>query len=264
MRDDLSALFVESGERDPLKAAQRDMKRPLPKKFYTEVGVEARGEGFGVALDGKPVHTPARAPLVAPTRALAEALAAEWRRQGDHIDPADMPMTRMVNTALDGVSREMQATAAAIATFAGSDLVCYRAGEPESLVTAQNAAWEPVLDHFRDAHGSRFLCVEGVIFVDQPAESRAAVEGLVAREAQKPDGALRLAALHVMTTISGSVLIALALIEGALGFDAAWDAAHVDEDHELRLWGDDEEASARRAARRKEMRAAYELYAALG
>lgn len=263
MRDDLSAIFVESGERDPLKAAQRDMKRPLPKKFYSEVSIEPQGEGFAIALDGKPVRTPARAPLFAPTRALAEAMAEEWRRQRAEIDPADMPITRMVNTALDGVAREMAATAAEIAKFAGSDLICYRAGEPESLVAAQNAAWDPVLAHFRDSYAARFVCAEGVIFVDQPAESLAVIEGLVAREAAQADGALRLTALHVMTTLTGSALIALALTEGALGFDAAWSAAHVDEDHEIRLWGEDEEASARRAGRLKEMRAAYELYAAL-
>jgi chaperone required for assembly of F1-ATPase len=263
MRDDLSAIFVEAGERNPLKAAQRDMKRPLPKKFYADVAVAPEGEGFGVRLDGKPVRTPARAPLVVPTLALAEALADEWRRQGEHIDPANMPITRMVNTAIDGVTREMAATAAEISKFAGSDLVCYRAGEPDSLVEAQNAAWTPVLDHFRDAHAARFVCAEGVVFVEQPPESLALAERLVAREAAKPDGALRLAALHVMTSLTGSVLIALALIEGAMDFDAAWNAAHVDEDHELRLWGEDDEATARRAARLKDMRAAHELYASL-
>ncbi len=263
MRDDLSAIFVEAGERDPIKAARQDFRRPPPKKFYSQVGVEARDGGFALTLDGKPVRTPARAPLIAPTRALAEAMAAEWRRQGQFIDAADMPVTRMVNTALDGVSRAMQATAAEIVRFAASDLVCYRAGEPDSLVAAQNAAWGPVLEHFRAFLGARFLCAEGVVFVTQPPASLALIEQRVAREAQKPDGALRLAALHVMTTLTGSALIALAMIDGALGLEAAWAAAHVDEDHEARLWGADEEASSRRAARLKDMRAAYELYAAL-
>ncbi|MGO8739506.1 ATP12 family chaperone protein [Rhodoblastus sp.] len=263
MRDDLSAIFVDAGERDPVKAARREIKRPPPKKFYSLVGVAPRDGGFALTLDGKPVLTPARAPLIVPTRALAEAVAAEWRRQGEFIDPADMPITRLVNTALDGVSRAMQTTAAGIATFAGSDLICYRAGEPASLVAAQNAAWEPILAHFRVAHGARFVCAEGVVFVDQPPESLASIEKRVAREAKKPDGALRLAALHVMTALTGSALIALALIDGALGLDAAWAAAHVDEDCQWRLWGQDQEASERRAARLKDMRAAYELYAAL-
>lgn len=263
MRDDLSAIFVEAGERDPVKAARQDFRRPPPKKFYSHVGVEARDRGFALTLDGKPVLTPARAPLIAPTHALAEAMAAEWRRQGEFIDPADMPVTRMVNTALDGVSRAMQATAAEIVTFAGSDLVCYRAGEPESLVAAQNAAWDPVLAYFREVFRAPFLCAEGVMFVAQPAEALAPIEQRVAREAQRPDGALRLAALHVMTTLTGSALIVLALIEGALSLDAAWAAAHVDEDCQWRLWGRDEEAFARRAARFRDMRAAYQLYAAL-
>jgi chaperone required for assembly of F1-ATPase len=263
MRDDLSAIFVEAGERDPIKAARQDFRRPPPKKFYSQVGVEARDGGFALTLDGKPVRTPARATLIAPTHALAEAMAAEWRRQDEFIDAADMPVTRLVNTALDGVSRALQATADEIVRFAGSDLVCYRAGEPDSLVAAQNAAWEPVLEHFREVFGARFVCAEGVMFVGQPAESVAAIEKRVAREAEMPDGALRLAALHVMTTLTGSALIALALIEGALSLDAAWAAAHVDEDCQWRLWGRDEEALARRAARFNDMRAAYELYAAL-
>ncbi len=263
MRDDLSALFVEAGERDPVAAARQELKRPPAKKFYSQVGVEARDGGFALTLDGKPVLTPARAPLIAPTRALAEAVAAEWRRQGEFIDPGDMPVTRMVNTALDGVSRAIDATAAEIVQFAGSDLLCYRAGEPESLVVAQKAAWDPILGYFREDFRAPFLCAEGVVFVAQPAESLAVIEQRVAREAGKPDGALRLAALHVMTTLTGSALIALALIEGALGFEAAWRAAHVDEDHQWRVWGEDEGASARRAARLKDMRAAYELYAAL-
>jgi chaperone required for assembly of F1-ATPase len=267
MRDDLTDLFVEAGERNPLKAAQRDMKRPLPKRFYTEVAVAplgaSLGEGFGLTLDGKAVHTPARSRLVVPTRKLAEALAEEWRAQGEHIDPATMPKTRLVNTALDGVSREKEAVAAEIAKFAGSDLVCYRAGQPESLVAEQNAAWNPVLDFFRDKYSARFLCSEGVKYVAQPPESLTAVLRAVQEQGQGGDGALRLAALHVMTTLTGSALIALALVQGGLDFDAAWAAGHVDEDHQMRLWGADDEALARRAARMAEMRAAHEVFSAL-
>ncbi len=265
MRDDLSALFLENSERDPVKAARRDMKRPLLKRFYAEAAVQPLAEGFCVALDGKPIRTPARARLVVPTEALAEALAAEWRGQGREIDPATMPMTRLVNSALDGVAGEMDATAAEIVKFAGSDLVCYRAGEPESLVAAQNAVWNPILDHFRRKRGVRFLCAEGVIFVAQPEESIAAISRIVAQwgEGEGAAGPLRLAALHVMTTLTGSALIALALAEGALNVDSAWAAAHVDEDHQMRVWGPDEEALTRRAARMKDFRAAYEVLAAL-
>lgn len=264
MRDDLSAIFVDPGERNPLKSAQRDMKRPLPKRFYKEVSVEPAGENFGIALDGKPIRTPARAPLAVPSRALAEALAGEWRAQGEEINPATMPRTRLVNTALDGVSREMDAVAAEIAKFAGSDLVCYRAGEPQSLVEAQDAAWNPVLDFARETFSARFHCSEGVMFVEQPEESRAAILRAVSQLGQGNAGALRLAALHVMTTLTGSALIALALVRGGLDFDSAWAAAHVDEDHQMRFWGADEEALARRAARLAEFSAAYEVFGALG
>jgi len=264
MRDDLSALFVADEERNPIKAAQREMKRPLPKKFYTDVAVAAGERGFGLALDGKPVRTPSRAALVLPTAALAEAVAAEWRGQGESIDPATMPLTRMANTALDGVAAQMAAVAAEIAKFAGSDLVCYRAGEPDALVAAQNAAWTPVLDFAEQVLGARFHLAEGVMFVAQPEASVAAIAQAIDGEAQRPDGAFRLTALHEMTALTGSVLIALALTRGAAKFDDAWAAAHVDEDHQMRLWGADEEALTRRAARLRDMRAAYELYAALG
>ncbi|MBB4196264.1 ATPase [Rhodoblastus sphagnicola] len=263
-RDDLTAIFVADEERNPVKAAQREMKRPLPKKFYTEVAVAPAESGFGLMLDGKPVRTPSRGQLALPTQALAEALAAEWRGQGEHIDPATMPLTRMANTALDGVALQMEQVAAEIAKFAASDLVCYRAGEPETLVAAQNAAWTPVLAFAERVFGARFHLAEGVMFVAQPEDSIAAVARAIDAEAQQPDGAFRLTALHEMTALTGSVLIALALARGAQKFDEGWAAAHVDEDHQLKLWGGDEEAQARRAVRLKDMRAAYELYAALG
>ncbi len=264
MRDDLSAIFVDDGERNPLKSAQRDMKRPLPKRFYKEVSVEPVGEGFGLLLDGKPVRTPARAPLAVPSRPLAEALAREWRAQGEEINPATMPRTRLVNTALDGVSREMDAVTAEVAKFAGSDLICYRAGEPENLVEAQNAAWNGILDFIREKFSARFVCAEGVMFVEQPENARAAIFRAVEQVGQGQGGTLRLAALHVMTTLSGSVLIPLALTHGGIDFDAAWAAAHVDEDFQTRFWGADDEALARRAKRLAEFSAAHEVFSALG
>ncbi len=264
MRDDLSAIFVADEERDPVKAAQREMKRPLPRRFYTEVAVAPEANGFALTLDGKTVRTPARAVLRLPTQALAEALAAEWRGQGEFITPATMPLTRMANTALDGVAAQMDRVVAEVAKFAASDLLFYRAGAPEALVAAQNALWTPVLDFAEKAYGARFNLAEGVIYVAQPDESVAAIAQVIEAEAARPDGAFRLTALHEMTALTGSVLIALALASGAMAFDAGWAAAHVDEDFQARQWGADEEAQARRAARLRDMRAAYELYAALG
>jgi chaperone required for assembly of F1-ATPase len=263
-RDDLTALFVSHEERNPVKAAQREMRRPLPKRFYKEVAAAPVESGFALTLDGKSVRTPARAVLTLPTPSLAEAVAAEWRGQGEHIDPATMPLTRMANTALDGVAGQMAAVAAEVSKFAASDLVFYRAGEPDSLVAAQNDAWTPVLAHAQSTLGARFICAEGVVFVEQPQASIAAVARAVEMEAARADGAFRLTALYEMTALTGSVLIALALAQGALRFDEGWAAAHVDEDHQLRLWGADDEALARREMRLRDMRAAYELYAALG
>jgi chaperone required for assembly of F1-ATPase len=190
-------------------------------------------------------------------------VAEEWRVQDKEIDPAKMPKTRLVNTALDGVSREKEAVAAEIAKFAGSDLICYRAAAPESLIAEQDAAWNPILRYFREKFAAPFLCSQGVIFVPQPPESLAIILRAVQQVGEGPDGALRLAALHVMTTLTGSALIALALVHGGLDFEAAWAAAHVDEDFQTRFWGADDEALARRAARKAEMRSALEVFEAL-
>ena len=182
---------------------------------------------------------------------MAEALAAEWQGQGERIDPATMPLTRIANSAIDRVAGEMAPVRAEIVKYAGSDLVCYRGEGPASLVAAQEAAWDPVLAWAREALGARFVLAEGIIAVEQPAESLAAVDTALA--GLDP---LRLAAVHVVTTLTGSALIALAVLNGALGPEEAWAAAHVDEDWQMEQWGRDEMALARRAARWRDMQAA--------
>jgi chaperone required for assembly of F1-ATPase len=186
------------------------LKRPLPKKFYKDVSVTPLDEGFGLALDGRPVRTPARAPLAVPNKILAEALADEWRGQGERINPATMPKTRLVNTALDGVAREIDAVTAETAKFAGSDLLCYRAAAPENLVEAQNAAWNPILDFFRENFSAPFICAEGVVFVAQPEASVAAISRAVAALAEGKDGALKLAARLAEMRSAHEVFVALA------------------------------------------------------
>lgn len=228
-------------------------KPALPKRFYQSVSVVETEDGHAVALDGRVVKTPAKSPLAFPTRALAEAAAAEWAAQGETIDPATMPVTRLANSAIDGVSREKEAVAAEIVRYAGSDLVCYRADGPERLVARQSELWDPVLAFARDRLGARFVLAEGVMFVEQPAASLEAVSRAVPR-----DDAFVLAGLSVVTTISGSALIALALRDRALSFDEAWAAADLDEAWSTELWGADPEADARRVARRTEMAAAAE------
>lgn len=249
-------FFVPESERDPVKAA-RDPARPLPKRFYKAATVGEAEGGFSVLLDGRPVNTPARRRVIVPSLRLAEALAAEWAGQGETIDPATMPLTRLVNTALEGVARQMAEVAAELVNYAGSDMICYRAAEPESLAAAQRAAWDPLLAFARDRLGARFVLAEGVTFAAQPAESvEALAAALRAFVGEGPGAPLRLAALHVMTTLTGSLILALAKSLNEIDLATAWTAAHIDEDFQMRAWGEDAEALARREARFREMAAA--------
>jgi chaperone required for assembly of F1-ATPase len=245
---------------NPMKAAQNAMRPALPKRFYKAASVEERDGAFQLLLDGRPAKTPARNLIAVPARALAEALAAEWQGQGTAIDPAATPLTRIVNSAIDGVADAQGAVIADLAKYAGSDLVCYRAGEPEKLVAEQARAWDPVLAWAREALGARFVLSEGVMHVVQPEAAVAAVRARL----EAIDSPFRLAALHVMTTLTGSVLTALAHAAGALDAAEAWAAAHVDERHQESRWGEDEEALARRAAREADFLAAARVYALAG
>ena len=214
---------------------------------------------FRILLDGKPIRTPAKAELAVPTQALADAIAAEWAAQGDHIDAATMPLTRLANSAIDGVAPRLAQVRADIVAFAGNDLLCYRADGPEPLVQGQSAQWDPILGWSRKALGVRFEVATGLMPIPQPEQATAAV-------AASLDGldAFRLAALHVMTTLMGSALLALAHARGLLTAEAAWAAAHVDEDFQISQWGEDAEAAARRGRRWAEMRAASRMLTLLG
>lgn len=264
MTDDFSSdFFVSNADRDPLRTVQKDMKRSLPKRFYKEASVAPRDGGWAVLLDGRNVRTPAGGHLALPTEAAARLVASEWAAQGAEIDPATMPVTRLVNSALDGVARDLSGVNADIVKYAGSDLVCYRAGEPEGLVAAQAEAWGPVLAFAREHLGARFILAEGVMFAAQPDHAIAAFARAVDAFAEAPDAALKIATLHSMTTLTGSALIAMMVAHGALTPEAAWTAAHVDEDWQMKLWGEDEEARAKRAQRFVDMKAATDLWAAL-
>ena len=236
---------------DPIATSQRLARQELPRRFYKTAAAEQREGGFALTLDGKQARTPTRNPLVVANRAVAEAMAAEWASQGEHIDPSTMPLTRIANAAIDRVAGEMEAVAGEIVKYAGTDLVCYRADGPPSLVAAQEAAWAPVLAWAREALGARFVLVEGIIAAEQPEASLAAIAGALADL-----DPLRLAAVNVVTTLTGSALIAVALLRGHLTAEAAWAAAHVDEDWQMGQWGRDEIALQRRAARWREMQAA--------
>lgn len=238
--------------RDPVKAVQAGMRPAVPKRFYAHASCEERDGAFVLLLDGRTARTPAQSLLALPTLALGQAVADEWERQVEVIDPTAMPLTRLVNSAIDGVAPRREAVVDDIARYAGSDLVCYRAGEPERLVALEAAAWDPILAWAAEDLGARFILSQGVTHVTQPEQATAAVRRRVAAETSP----FRLAALHVMTTLTGSVLIALAHGGGARTADEAWRAAHVDERFQESLWGEDEAALKRRAGREVEFRAA--------
>lgn len=255
-------LAPEPGEqkRDPRAAAREALMPELPKRFYERASAEPHEQGFALHLDGRPARTPGKRALVAPSRGAGDALAAEWQAQGERIDPKTMPLTRLLNVAIDAVGAAMEPVAEEVVKYAGSDLVCYRAGEPDKLVAAQAAAWDPVLAFARERLGARFLLAEGVMFVEQPREALEAVAARVSRETSP----FALAALNVMTTLTGSALIALAVADSALSAEDAWEAAHVDELHQERVWGADAIATERREGRRREFEAAALLYREAG
>ena len=249
MRDLFEGIF-ENEPLDPMEVARRAMRPQLQRRFYARAGVDGSERAFRVVLDGRPVRTPARRLLAAPSLALAHALAAEWDAQRDVIDPARMPLTRLANTILDGVVEASARVAAEVERYLACDLVLYRAPGPSGLVARQAEAWDPVLAWARAALGARFVPAEGLVFVAQPADALAAASAAI------PRAPWPLGALHSVTTLTGSALIALALMRNALSLDAAWSAAHVDEDWNLELWGRDALALERRAARFAEMHAA--------
>ena len=227
----------------------------LPKRFYKDVAIKDDGNGrASLLLDGNPVRTPAKAHLTLPTPALAEAVAEEWRAQRDRIDTLTMPLTKLANSAIDGVRGREQAVIDAIAKYAGSDLLCYRAEGPKALVASQTKHWDPVLSWAKAALDAPLVLAEGIANVAQPKASldslRRALEGL------DPFG---LGALHVMTTLTGSALLALAVVKGKLTPEEAWQAAHVDEDFQISQWGEDAEAAKRGAQRRRDFDAAARL-----
>lgn len=253
-----------SDERDGKRTGQpqagipgRDTANPqLPRRFYKVVEVgPARPDGSRlILLDGRTARTPGKRELRLASKALAEAVATEWDVQREAIDPASMPLTRLVNTAIDGVEARMADVAVDIVKYAGHDLLCYRVDYPAGLAERQRQLWDPVLGWIGERHGATFAVSSGLMPVTQSEDAGARIARAVA-----PLDPLRLTALHVMTTLMGSALLGIAVLEGHLTPEAAWLAAHVDEDWQISEWGEDAEATARRERRWREMQAASAL-----
>lgn len=250
MRDILTEIFANQ-PLDPREAARRGGRAALRKRFYRHAHVgEPVAAGYPLLLDDKLVKTPVRRALTAPTRPLAEQIAAEWNAQTETIDPARMPLTRLANAVIDAVADARGPVADEVAKYLGSDLLCYRAGQPEGLIERQTRTWDPILAWAREALDARFVFAQGVMHVAQPEETIAVLRAAI------PSEPWRLGAVSAITTLTGSGLLALALERGALEPDAAWAAAHVDEDWQISQWGGDDDALARRAYRRAEFDAA--------
>ncbi len=224
------------------------------RRFYREATATAMSAGaaagFHVLLDGRALKTPAKLPLLLPTRALAEAVAAEWQAQPETIEPYGMPLMRLAATALDRVAVQRPRVVDEVAAYGGSDLLCYRAERPDALVQRQEAAWQPVLDWLARRFDAPLQVTCRVIAIPQSEQALNRLHDVVAAQSD-----LALAALHALTTGLGSLALALAVAEGWMAPAAAAAAAHLDEIYQAEGWGEDAEALARRAAMAKEINA---------
>ena len=218
------------------------------RRFWTTASAVPVEGGFTVHLDGRPVRTPLKSPLVLPTLALAEAVAAEWQAQEGTVKPETMPFTRMANSAVDKVKPQFVAVADMLAEYGGSDLLCYRAEGPAELVARQAQEWDPLLDWASAELGAALRTTTGVMPVTQPESSLAALRSLV-----HGFGAFQLAAFHDLVAITGSLVLAMAVTRGRIDVAEAWRLSRIDEDWQIALWGEDEEAAEVAARKRADL-----------
>ena len=242
---------------DPQEAARRGTRTPQRKRVYAEAGVIDADGGFAITLDGKPIRTPSGRVVTVPAREIADAIAAEWQAQNETIDPLTMPLTRFANSVVQSVVDRAELVADDVAKYLGSDMLFYRAGHPEALVAKEAAHWDPIVFWAAETLGAHFMLAEGINHVRQPDTAVAAAR------AAFPADPWSIAALHVVTTLTGSALLALALSHGVREPADIWTAAHVDEDFNIEQWGLDEEVAARRAARAVDFEAATRILKAM-
>ena len=228
------------------------------RRFYREVEIAGEGGSHRVLLDGVPVRTAAKRDLALPTAALAVAIAAEWRDQGEIVQPASMPLTRLASTAQDRLPGMRAAAIAELIGYADTDLLCYRAAAPVDLALRQQQAWQPLLDWAAGSHGARLVVTTAIVPVAQPA---AAVRALRAAVEALDDWSL--VGLHGATTAVGSLILGLALLEGRIDAGQAFAASLLDELFEIERWGEDAEAERRHATLRRDLEAAATFLDAL-
>lgn len=245
---------VHNHREDGYGRAQAHARQTLPRRFYKETGVSPVDGGFSVTLDGRPTKTPGLKPIVVPVAPLAAAMAAEWAAQGEFIDPAAMPLVRLVNAAIESGQEHASALREEIVKYAANDLLLYRADTPRELVAEQERLWDAALIRIARHFGVGFQPTIGIVHQPQPETTLARLADSLRNESP-----IALAALTSITSLTGSGLLALALRHRLLAPDEVWEAAHVDEDHNLRLWGADEEAMLRRQKREREFGAAVQM-----
>jgi chaperone required for assembly of F1-ATPase len=253
-------LFEQASETSPLdpeEAVRRAARAPQRRRFYSNVAVAEATGGFAVTLDDKPIRTPSGRKVIAPVREIAAAIVAEWEAQSEFIELMTMPMTRFANSVVDAVVDRVDAVMDDIAKYFETDLLFYRAGHPEALVAREAAHWDPIVFWAAEALGAHFILAEGIVHIRQPESA------IAAARAALPHDAWSLAALHLIPSLTGSALLALALLRDVANPDQVWAAAHVDEDWNSEKWGVDEEVAARRAARMVDFSAAVRILKAL-
>lgn len=228
------------------------------KRFYKSVSVAEREGGFDVLLDGRPIKTPLRNSLSLPTRALAEAIAEEWTAQGEEIEPLSMPLNRLANTAIDRGTREREQITADVLRFASSELLCYRAEEAD-LAQRQQSAWDPVLAWLAQKHHARLVVTTGMSNIAQPADALLALD-----QAVKARDDYALTALHAAAAITGSIALALALLEGRLTAAEAFACSQLDESYQAEKWGQDRAAAERAKSLARELEVAARFAALSG
>lgn len=229
------------------------------KRFYKLVTAEKQPDGSAIVLlDGRRLKTPAKADFVLPGLALGEAVAAEWAAQGNEIKPHEMPLTRLAATAIDRVQAAPRHAAEEVVRYGDTDLLSYRADEPPELAARQAQEWQPILDWFRERYDVQIAVTSGIVAVKQPAELQPRLTRICATL-----DAFRLTALHTATGATGSVVLGLALLEGAIDAATAHRLGLLDELFQVERWGEDEEAAARRAALRSELDAVQRFLALL-
>lgn len=254
--------FLEDADKhrdDGYGRAQHLNKVELPRRFYKDVGVGSTPDGFAVTLDGRTPRTPGQKPVVVPQQALAEAMAVEWAAQGEYIDPRTMPVVRLTNSAVEAGEERHEALRAEVVKYAGTDLLLYRADSPRELVAEQERLWDPALVALARHFEIGFQPTIGIMHQTQPQPTLDRLARSLA-----DTGLIEVVALNALTGITGSGLLAIALREGLLTTDEVWAAANVDEDHNVRLWGEVHEATERREKRRLEFDAAIAVLGIVG